>query len=89
MPRLIGRLDKLEKKLVPAIVPPMLVRVYVTTAGKQAGLSTSTCTRTFSSRALNGRGILTESVVLDGTCDHLTSDQLESFLQSFPIKEEA
>ena len=83
MPRLKGRLDKLEKTLAPAKGRRPGVRVVVSGMCGPANLATSTCTRTLRNGALN------EIVVLDGHCDALSDEQLERFIESFPVQEEA
>ena len=80
MLRLKGRLYKLEKTLVPEKGPLKRFRVLVDGVGS-TNLATSTCTRTLRS------GTLTEIVKLDGSVDGLSDEELESFIESFPIKE--
>ena len=77
-----GRLDKLEKTLAPARGPLPGLRVLVSGMCKPANLANSGCTRTLRN------GVLTEIVDLDGSCDELSDEQLESFIESFPIREE-
>jgi hypothetical protein len=78
-----GRLDKLEKTLAPARWPQLGIRVLVSGMCKPASLTTSSCTRTLR------EGVLTEIVDLDGSCDGLSDEELENFIESFPIREEA
>jgi hypothetical protein len=77
-----GRLDKLEKTLAPAKGRQPGMRVLVSGMCKPANLANSGCTRTLRN------GVLTEIVDLDGSCDELSDEQLESFIESFPIREE-
>ena len=81
MARLKGRLDKLEKVLVPTRGPQQRFRVLVRGMCGPADLATSTCKRT-----LRG-GTLMEIVDLKGNRDHLSDEQLEDFIESFPIQE--
>ena len=81
MLRLKGRLDKLERTLAPAQGPRDRIRLVLRGMTKAADLRTSTCTRTL------GNGMLTEVVVLDGSRDGLSDEQLERFIESFPIHE--
>jgi hypothetical protein len=83
MLRLQARVDKLERVLVPAKGPRDRVRVLICGMTKPADLATSTCTRRLSN------GVLTEVVQLDGDRDDLNDEQLESFIESFPIQTEA
>jgi hypothetical protein len=82
MPRLQGRLDKLEKTLTPLKGPLERFRVLADRVGS-LNLATSRCTRT-----LRG-GMLTEIVILSGSRDHLSDEQLEKFIESFPTREGA
>jgi hypothetical protein len=52
----------------------------MTRAGKDADLAPSTCQRYIRD------GILTEIVELDGGGDHLSDEEIEKFVASFPIK---
>jgi hypothetical protein len=81
--RLKGRLDRLEKTLAPAKGPRQRVRVVISGVCAPANLETSRCTRTLTN------GLLTEIVEFDGSCDDLSDEQLENFIESFPIQEEA
>jgi hypothetical protein len=83
MLRLKGRLEKLEKALVPSQGPRQLMRVVISGMCAPANLGTSRCKRTLRN------GTLTEIVELDGSCDDLSDEQLENFIESFPIQEEA
>jgi hypothetical protein len=79
MRRLTGRLDRLQKALAPHEGKRMLV-----VSGGYFGptkLATSTCTRT------RTNGVLIDCVTLDGCREDLTDEQLEKFIQSFPIQE--
>jgi hypothetical protein len=83
MLRLKGRLNKLEKVLVPAKGPLRRVRVVMGAVYGTPNLATSTCTRRLF------QGALTEVVNLDGSRDEWSDEQLERFIESFPIQEEA
>ena len=50
---------------------------------KDADLATSTCQRYLRDGI---HGILTEIVQLDGGMDHLSDEDIEKFVASFPIK---
>ena len=69
MPGLKGRLDKLERVLVPSRGPRRHVRVVIGAVYGTPSLATSTCQR----RLTNGA--LTELVNLDGSRDELSADQ--------------
>ena len=83
MLRLKGRLNKLEQVLVPAKVPQKRIRVLVDDMGGPVDLTASTCTRTLR------RGTLLEIVELRGNGNGLSDEELESFIESFPIQHEA
>jgi hypothetical protein len=82
MLRLRGRLNKLEHVLVPAKGPRQRLRVVVSAVYAEPDLANSTCTRTLA------KGVLTEVVNLDGDRRELSDEQLERFVESFPIQEE-
>jgi hypothetical protein len=81
------RIRRLEDQFKPAIQPDFLRnprhRLRIVVSGMDHGLrlETSTCRRT-----LTARGSLTEVVRLDGIRGSLTDDELEKFVQSFPIE---
>jgi hypothetical protein len=75
--RRVGRLGERYEAQLSGNKP---VRVFVTRAGKDADLATSTCQRSIRD------GILTEVVQLDGGMDHLSDEEIEKFVASFPIK---
>ena len=83
MLRLQGRLNKLERVLVPAKGPRQRVRVLMSAVCGDLNLATSTCHRTLSN------GVLTEVVHLDGDGEDLSDQQLEKFIESFPVQEGA
>jgi hypothetical protein len=85
MRRVIGRLDKVEKTLGLASGPPPLFRLIVTRMDNPG--NPPTCKRTLQRRTPTEPGALTEIVTFYGCCDHLSSDHLENFIQSFPIEE--
>jgi hypothetical protein len=81
------RIRRLEDQFEPAIQPDFLrnprQRLRIVVSGMDHGLrlETSTCRRT-----LTASGSLTEVVRLDGIRGSLTDDELEKFVQSFPIE---
>lgn len=79
MLRLKVRLTKLERTLIPVQGPTKRWVVVVVGRGP-ANLANSTCTRTLSD------GRLWEVVRLDGSSEGLTDDELDRFVQSFPIQ---
>lgn len=79
MSRLKGRLDKLEKTVVPEKTPPLLMRAIITSPRERTEIST--CTRTLKN------GILTEIVHLEGNDRFLTDDEVQKFINGFPIWE--
>ena len=85
MPRLIGRLDRLEKTSTPAKGPPKLLRLIVTRMDNPE--DPPTCRRTLRRSTLAEPGTLTEIVTFYGSRDHLNNEQMERFIQSFPIEE--
>jgi hypothetical protein len=82
MLRMKERLDKLERALVPAKGPRQRLRVVVSAIYAAPDLVNSTCTRTLA------KGVPTEVVHLDGDGNELSDEQLERFIESFPIQEE-
>jgi hypothetical protein len=60
--------------------PSKRCRVIVSRMDRPARLENSTCKRTLSG------GFLTEVVRLDGMREGLADDQLERFIESFPIR---
>jgi hypothetical protein len=81
MPRLQGRLDKLERTLDLSTGRLEHFRIVADGVGP-LNLATSTCTRTLR------RGSLMEIVKLDGCIDELSEEQLETFIETFPIQRE-
>ena len=81
MKAVVSRIRRLENQFRPASQPDFVrnarerLRIVVT------GLDTSTCRRT-----LTASGSLTEVVELDGTREGLTDEQLEQFINSFPVE---
>jgi hypothetical protein len=79
MLRLIGRLAKLEKVLAP--VRDATKRwIVVVVGGRPANLANAKCIRRVSN------GVLMEVVQLDGNRDGLSEEQLNTFVESFPIE---
>jgi hypothetical protein len=83
MQRVSRRLDRLDAVFNPPQQPPKLFRVVVSRVSCPGALAKSTCTRTLC------KGTLMESVKLNGSNDNLTDEELEEFIQSFPIDEPA
>jgi len=81
MRRLNGRLDKLERMLHPRGTPRERLRVVTCGMDRAANLANATCKRT-----LCENGLLLEVVHLDGDRDGLTDEQLDKFVESFPIE---
>ncbi len=76
------RLRSLEKHLAPLHRDRSKdMRVILSVLSQQATLANCTCTRT---RTLTN-GVLSESVALDGVQGSITDEELEAFIQSFPI----
>ena len=81
MKAVVSRIRRLENQFRAASEPDFVrnarerLRIVVT------GLDTSTCRRT-----LTASGSLTEVVELDGTREGLTDEQLEKFINSFPVE---
>ena len=61
--------------------PRQHCRLVISTLGRRLDMENSTCKRT-----LDVNGLLTEIVMLHGTREHLTDEELESFVRSFPIE---
>jgi hypothetical protein len=83
MLRLRGRLNRLERILVPSKGPRTRFRLVMSAVCGDLNLVTSTCER----RLANG--VLTEVVHLDGDRSELSNEQLERFIESFPVQEQA
>jgi hypothetical protein len=81
------RIRRLEDRFKPAIQPDFLLnprrrlRIVVSGMDRALRLETSKCRRT-----LTTNGSLTEVVRLDGIRGGLTDEELEQFVQSFPIE---
>jgi hypothetical protein len=81
------RSRRLEDQFKPAIEPDFLrnprhrFRIVVSGMDRALRLETSKCLRT-----LTANGSLTEVVRLDGIRGGLTDEELERFVQSFPIE---
>ena len=74
-----ARLQKLERHR--SQVERGRLRVIVSRVGKQFDLATATCTRT-----LMPDGGLMEIVNVNGSGNDLSDEELERFIQSFPIE---
>ena len=77
--KLNARLQKLERHR--SQVERGRLRVVVSRAGKPFDLATATCTRT-----LMTDGGLMEIVNVNGSGHDLSDEELERFIQSFPIE---
>jgi hypothetical protein len=83
MLRMRGRLNKLERILAPSKGPRLRLRLVMSAVCGDLNLATSTCERTL------GSGVLTEVVHLDGDRSELNDEQLERFIDGFPIQKGA
>ena len=84
MKNLGRRLARLEDRLAPtdfARDPRQRLRVVVCNLGRTLSLETSTCRRT-----LSADGFLTEMVRLDGARGGLTDEEMEKFVEGFPVE---
>jgi hypothetical protein len=77
-----ARLKTLERHQLSVFKEPF--RLVVSHVGEPLDLSKATCTRT-----IFPNGQLFELVDLNGTDDGLSKDDLESFIQSFPVERHA
>ena len=81
------RVVRLERHRAPKFSPDYVanptshMRIVVSAAGRTVKLETSTCTR-----RLSETGALSEVVILDGSGGDLSEEDLEQFVQSFPVK---
>ena len=78
--RFKSRLVRLEDRFAPRDKVRECVRLVVGTIGPAEGLQNATCQRT-----LCANGCLTEVVRLNGSGDGLTEEDLDRFVESFPI----
>jgi len=69
----------LEKQYGGTRIAPMTL--VVSQCGKELNLETSRCRRT-----LSRNGLLTQIVELDGSRDGFTNEQLEAWIERFPIE---
>jgi len=83
MKNLDRRLARLEDRLTLDFArdPRQRLRVVVCNLGRTLSLETSTCRR-----MLNADGFLTEVVRLDGARGGLTDQEMEKFVEGFPIE---
>jgi len=78
----IGRhLSRLEDRFAPRDKPRDRYRLVVRTFGPEEGLQNATRKRT-----LCANGLLTEIVELEGSGDDVTDEDLDRFVESFPIE---
>jgi hypothetical protein len=81
------RVVRLERHRAPKFSPDYVanptshMRIVASATGRTVNLDTSTCTR-----LLTESGALSEVVILDGSGGDLTEEELEQFVQSFPVK---
>lgn len=86
MKAVIQRVDRLEKQLAPAVQPDFIryprkhLRIVATVLGRVSS-ELPTCLRT-----LTASGCLSEIVHLNGSRDRLSEEDLEQFIQSFPVE---
>ena len=84
MKNLDRRLARLEDRLSPtdcARNPRQRLRVVVCRMDRALSLDTSTCRRT-----LSADGVLTETVRLDGIRGGMSDEEMEKFVETFPIE---
>ena len=78
---------RLEGRFAPRLQPDFVsnprdhVRLVVSAMDHALSLETSTCTR-----SLTASGFLAEVVMLDGIRGSLTDEQLNRFVESFPVE---
>ncbi len=75
------RLCRLEDRFAPPDKPRERYRLVVGRIGPEEGLQNATCKRT-----LCANGLLMEVVRLNGSSDGLTDEDLDRFVESFPIE---
>lgn len=75
-----SRLVRLEDRFAPPDKPRGRYRMVVRSWGPEEGLQNATCKRT-----LCANGLLMEVVRLHGSGDGLTDQDLDRFVESFPI----
>ena len=75
------RVCRLEVRFAPRDKPRERVRLVVHALGPEEGLQNATCQRT-----LGANGSLVEAVRLNGSGDGLTDEDLDRFVESFPIE---
>jgi hypothetical protein len=86
MTAILTRVQRLERQFAPSLVrdfirnPQARMRCVVGTFGRSLDLATSSC-----SRYLTRDGYLTEVVDLDGASDDISDEELECFIESFPV----
>ena len=78
---LTRRLDRLEDHYAPADGPRKRFTVVVSALGRPLNLGGSTCRR-----RLGPDGTMTELVQLDGSRDGLSDEELDRFIERFPIE---
>jgi len=83
MRALANRVGRLESNWRIGKEPRSVIRVILSAIAPRLNLQTSTCTRRLSSN-----GDLTELVQLDGSRDELSNEELNEFIERFPIEPE-
>ena len=86
MKTVVRRIARLEDQFKPAIQPDFLrnprQRLRIVVSGMERALRLETCKCRWT---LTASGSLTEVVRLDGIRGGLTDEELEKFMQSFPV----
>jgi hypothetical protein len=86
MKAILTRVQRLERQFAPSFArdfiqnPRTRMRYIVGAIGHSLNLATSFCTR-----SLTRDGYLTEVVDLDGASDDISDEELERFIESFPV----
>jgi hypothetical protein len=75
-----SRLEKLESSWNAAKKPSQIIRIVVSNYAGSLNLATSKCQRT-----LSANGLLMEIVNFDGNTDELKEQELEQFVEGFPV----
>jgi hypothetical protein len=75
-----NRLNKLESRWNPLKEPLSRFRLVASKIGGPLNLEKSRCTRT-----LGPTGNLFEVVVMEGSADELSDDELDQFVERFPV----
>jgi hypothetical protein len=81
MRNLASRLEMLESTWNGAKVPSQIIRIVVSNYAGSLNLAKSKCQRT-----LSPNGLLMEIVNFDGNTDELKDQELEQFVEGFPVQ---